>query len=952
MVENEKYDVSGMTCASCASHVDKAVRKVEGVKEVSVNLLTNSMLVSYEEKANPEKIMKAVSDAGYQASLGDNKKTENKTSYDTERESLEDKETKKLIKRLIISLVFLIPLFYIAMGSMLDWNIGVLMDYPMILALIELVLSTVIIFVNKKFYISGFKALWHRSPNMDSLVAIGSGVAHVYSLALMFVMAYYVSSSGYQDSMSYHHVMEISMNLSFETAGMVPTLITVGKTLESYSKGKTTNAIKSLLDLAPKTAHVVRNGEEVTVPAEDVLLGETFLVKPGEAFPVDGLVLEGTSAVDESALTGESLPVDKSVNSLVSAATINQSGSLTCKATRVGNDTTLHQIIHMVETASGTKTKISAIADRVSGVFVPVVMIIAFLVFLFWMLLGADYVSSLEMEQSLLSYALERGISVLVISCPCALGLATPVAIMVGNGKGAKNGILFKTASALEECGKMDFVVLDKTGTITLGKPKVTDVLPGENVSEEELLLLAASLESKSEHPLSKAILALAKERNYDLKECLSFKSLPGFGLEGLLDNKKAIGGNKKLLEKEGILTPDLLEEADRLSSQGKTPLFFGYDDKYLGMIAVSDTLKEDSKEAITAFKELGVTPIMLTGDNRKTASAIAKQVEVSAFVSDVLPQGKQEVIEKLKKYGKVMMIGDGINDAPALTSADIGMAIGAGSDIAIDSADIVLMKSSLMDAVKAIRLSRETLKNIKENLFWAFFYNIIMIPVASGVFSGVGLNKMKPWMGAAMMSLSSVTVVLNALRLNLFNLDKKRSFHKKKKELPDFLLTHEETPIDDLLHESFLVEGMTCPMCVKHVKEAIESVEGVKEVHVSLEEKKADVVYQKSVDPLLMKKAVEEEGYVFNLPMKKVVPLTENNIGKEPKVMTKVLKVEGMMCKHCVMHVSKALEGIDGVSKVDVSLEKKEAVVELSKDIDDSTLVEAVKKAGYEATI
>ena len=863
MKTNEKYNVTGMSCASCVAHVDKAVRKIPGIEEVNVNLLTNSMLVSYDDSVKKEDIIKAVKDAGYGASLASGEKST--TSKENLREELEDKETPVLLKRLVISLVLLIPLFYIGMGYMLNmaykttiFPLGAFGENELLVGLTEMSLALIIMIINKKFFISGFKALFHGGANMDTLVALGSGVAFLYSFIMMFVMGFYAKNNDWDN------VMKASMNLSFETAGMVPTLITIGKTLEAYSKGKTTNAIKGLLDLAPKQAHVIRNNQEMTIPVEDVLSDDIFLVKPGESFPVDGIVIEGQSAVDESALTGESLPVDKIVGSKVSAATINQNGALTCKATRVGNDTTLHQIVKMVEEASSTKTKISAIADKVAGIFVPVVISIALVVFVCWLIFGGNFVSSFNDGTTILTYAIERAIAVLVISCPCALGLATPVAIMVGNGKGAKNGILFKTASALEETGKMEYIVLDKTGTITKGQPSITDIEPFD-ISNEELLSIAASLESKSEHPLAKAIVQKAKEENLTLHECLDFNAMIGHGIEGRIHNQNVFAGNAKLMEENQLLTPELEEKANAYASKGKTPLFFVADNKVIGIIAVADTIKEDSLQAIQELKVLGLTPIMLTGDNYLTAKAIAAEVGIDDVISDVLPDGKQDVIKKLQQYGKVIMVGDGINDAPSLTQADIGMAIGAGSDIAIDSADVILTRSTLLDASKAIRLSRQTLRNIKENLFWAFFYNLVMIPLAAGSFSALGLAKLRPWMGAAAMALSSVTVVLNALRLNLYHLDNTKShLRKNRKEVPELLGAKKEEVSSAAVEilKRLPVTDMMCENCVRHVKEALEGVEGVSSAEVSLENLDAIIHLFKEVDDKTLVKVVKDAGY------------------------------------------------------------------------------------------
>lgn len=941
MINNEKYNVQGMTCASCVSHVEKATRKVEGVKDVSVNLLTNSMLVTYSSPASPALIEKAVADAGYKASLVLKDK---KTIEVNQDEDLVDNETPKLLKRLIISVIILIPLFYFGMGYMnadWSWPLGVIGSNPFYFGLTEMILSLIIMLVNYKFFVNGFKALFHGGPNMDTLVALGSGVAFIYGLVVMFMMA-----GVYNDPSL---LMKTSMSLTFETAGMVPTLITIGKTLESYSKGKTTNALKSLLKLAPKFAHVIRDEQEITIPANEVVLDDIFIVKPGEAFPVDGIVLEGESSVNEAALTGESMPIDKHVGDKVSAATINQNGVLKCVATRVGNETTLHQIIDMVKTAAGTKTQISRIADKVSGIFVPAIIIIALIVFSGWLIFGNNFTESLG--ENNFTYSLSKGVSILVIACPCALGLATPVAIMVGSGKGAKNGILFKNASSLEESGKADFVVIDKTGTLTKGEPEVTDIISKNN---NELLSIAYGLEKSSEHPLAKAIIKYANENNINGLLLDNIKAIPGKGITGHLNNKTYYGGNVKWMEELSLITKEYQLEANKLADQGKTPLLFASSKEIIGIIGVADVVKEDSKEAIEELKMMGITPLMLTGDNKRTAKAIADELGLSHFVSDVLPDEKLYVIQKLKSLGKVIMIGDGINDAPALTEADIGIAIGAGSDVAIDSADIVLMKSSLKDAVGAIRLSRHTLTNIKENLFWAFIYNLIMIPIASGIFVGTGnefLIKMKPWYGALAMALSSVTVCLNALRINLFNIyDKKKDLHHKKIELPNNFFGLEpstECPIinnesQENLDLELKIDGMMCEMCVKHVKNALNSVEGVEVISVNLENKNAIIKKVKSVKDDELKKVISNEGY-------KVIDIIKLN--KKGINMTKEITIEGMKCMHCVKHAKDALEKIEGVTSAEVNLETKLAKVEVTKDIKDEIFIDAIKEAGYQVT-
>ena len=761
MVLDEKYKISGMSCAACSARVNKAVAQLDGIKEVNVNLLTNSMVVSYDEKStNSKLIIEAVIKAGYGASLIEQKN--DKTPIN--KEELIDKETPKLVKRLIISLLILIPLFYLGMGFMLNWPLGALKEHLWILALIEMLLSLAIIIINKRFFISGFKAIIHKSMNMDTLVMLGSGVAFIYSCVMMIFL--FINTAEGMEMSTLHKYM---MNISFETAGMVPTLITIGKTLESYSKGKTTNAIKALMDLSPKTALLIKEDKEIEVPLEEVQVNDIFIVKPGMSIPVDGEVINGTSSVDESMLTGESLPIDKEIGSLVKSATINQNGVLICKAVRVGNNTTLNQIIASVEKAANSKAKISQIADKVSGIFVPIVVLISLLVFLGWFIFGKEFVSThADIESSLLSYSIERAIAVLVISCPCALGLATPVAIMVGSGKGARHGILFKNAEAIEETGKIDYIILDKTGTITKGKPSVTDVV--SYIDENELLEIAYSLEINSSHPLALAVINYAKEKEVKNRDVTEFKNIAGKGLKAKLNKDTILAGNAKFLIGENIDISKYEKDIENLLKMGKTPLLFAKNKDLIGVIAVSDSIKDDALEAINNIKSLGIVPIMLTGDNSIAANYIASQVGIDYVISEVLPEGKEDVINTIKKYGKVMMVGDGINDAIALTSSDIGMAIGGGNDVAIESADVVLMKSNLNDAYAAIKLSKDVYLNIKENLFWAFIYNIIMIPIAAGAFSFLGLYKVAPWMGSAAMALSSVFVVLNALRINLFN--------------------------------------------------------------------------------------------------------------------------------------------------------------------------------------
>ena len=883
-MKTEKFNVTGMTCAACSAHVEKAVRGVEGVGTVSVNLLMNSMVASFQEPATAEAICRAVEKAGYGAvaaggsggagncgggSCSLNGKNGGSTAAGGD--AFADHETPKLRRRLIASLCLLIPLMYVSMGHLMwGWPVPEgLAGNAWAIALYQLLLTGLVMVINQKFFVSGFAGLMRRVPNMDTLVALGSAAAFVYSAAVMFRMG---GAYGAGDMEMAAHCLH---DMYFESAAMILTLITVGKMLEAYSKGKTTNAVKSLMDLAPKTAHVIRDGVEVTIDADEVAAGDTFIVKPGESIPVDGEVIGGESAVDEAALTGESLPVDKGVGDRVSAATLNQNGALTCVATRVGGDTTLRQIIDMVENAVATKAPIAQVADRVSGVFVPVVITLALITGAVWLLAGAG-----------VGKALSYAISVLVISCPCSLGLATPVAIMVGNGRGAGQGILFKNATALEQTGRTNFVVLDKTGTVTEGKPRVTDICPAEGVSAEELLRSAASLEKNSEHPLARAICEHAAEEGIAADDITDFKALPGWGVEGVLQQHGpggvasgesgdlAFGGKAALLEERGLLTEEFRRLGESMAEEGKTPLYFAAGGALLGMIAVADVVKPDSAQAVEELKNMGIHVIMLTGDNRRTAEAVRAQVGIDAVVADVLPGDKEAVIKRLSEHGKVAMVGDGINDAPALTRADVGIAIGAGADVALDAADIVLVKSKLTDVSAAVRLSRQVLKNIHENLFWAFFYNCIGIPVAAGVlvpFTGLSLN---PMFAAAAMSLSSFCVVTNALRLNLFSV---RSTAKDRRA--------HMVPMPDL------TDGFT----------GIENKE------------------------------------------------TNKGKGKENKGMVKVLDVEGMMCAKCQAHVQKALEGVAGVTAVEVSLDNNTASVTMENEIADETLAGAVTEAGYE---
>ena len=843
----EQFNVTGMSCAACSARVEKAVKQVPGVTGCSVSLLTNSMGV--EGTATDAAIIQAVQQAGYGASP----KNAAAASTSADLDALADHETPKLKRRLIASLGFLLVLMYFSMGHMMwGWPLPRWFEGNHIaMGLVQLLLAGIVMVINQKFFISGFKGLVHRSPNMDTLVAMGSMASFVWSTYALFAMT---DAQLHGDEAQVMHYM---MEFYFESAAMILTLITVGKMLEARSKGKTTDALKSLMKLAPKTATLLRDGAEVTVPIEQVQKEDIFVVRPGENIPVDGIVLEGSSAVNESALTGESIPVDKAAGDKVSAATTNQSGFLQCRATRVGEDTTLAQIIRMVSDAAATKAPIAKIADTVSGFFVPAVISIAVVTTIVWLLLGRD-----------VGYALARGISVLVISCPCALGLATPVAIMVGNGLGAKNGILFKTAAALEEAGRTQIVALDKTGTITSGQPEVTDLFPAPGVSETELLTLAAALECKSEHPLARAVLACAEEQQLEPPAVADFTALPGNGLHAALDGKEIFGGSAAFIGTKAAIPAALQARAAALAAQGKTPLFFGGAGRLLGVIAVADTIKEDSPRAIRELQKMGIRVVMLTGDNQRTANAIGRQAGVDAVIAGVLPDGKEAVIRQLQQYGKVTMVGDGINDAPALTRADTGIAIGAGTDVAIDAADVVLMNSRLSDVPAAIRLSRAALRNIHENLFWAFIYNIIGIPLAAGVFIPFGLT-LNPMFGAAAMSLSSFCVVSNALRLNLFDLHSAKHDHPPKNApaLPAALTqpaaeedtTHKEEPI---MKKTLTVEGMMCPHCEARVKKALEALPEVAEAVVSHEAGTAIVTLNAEVADDVLKKAVEAQDY------------------------------------------------------------------------------------------
>ena len=832
----EQYTVTGMSCAACSARVEKAVSGVKGVSSCSVSLLTNSMGV--EGTASAEDIIAAVREAGYDASPKGRQEPSARKS--AEEDALKDRETPVLKKRLIASLGFLIVLMYVSMGHMMwGWPLPGFFDRNHVaMGLLQMLLTIIIMVINQKFFISGFKSLWHRAPNMDALVALGATAAFGYSTFALFAMTDAQVRGDAAAVMSYMH------EFYFESAAMILALITLGKMLEARSKGKTTDALKSLMKLAPKTATVERNGAEMTVPIEQVAKDDVFLVRPGESIPVDGMVIDGSSAVDESTLTGESIPVDKAAGSQVSAGTMNRSGFIRCKATRVGEDTTLSQIIRMVSDAAATKAPIAKVADKVSGVFVPAVITIAAITVAAWLIAGQT-----------VGFALARGISVLVISCPCALGLATPVAIMVGNGMGAKNGVLFKTAVSLEETGKAQIVALDKTGTITRGEPRVTDLIPAGGISETELLSAAYALEKKSEHPLARAITQRAEQEKLTAFEVERFEALPGNGLTASLDGAELLGGSFKFISGQIAVSDETAKRAERLSEEGKTPLLFARGGALIGIIAVADVIKDDSPQAIEQMRNMGIHVVMLTGDNERTAKAIGAKAGVDEVIAGVLPDGKESVIRRLKEKGKVIMVGDGVNDAPALTSADIGIAIGAGADVAIDAADVVLMKSRLSDVPAAIRLSRATLRNIHENLFWAFIYNIIGIPLAAGVFISVLGWQLNPMFAAAAMSLSSFSVVTNALRLNFVRIHDPKHDHKMKKKTPIKKETKQ-------MEKTIKIEGMMCNHCEMHVKKALEALDGVKSAEVSHTAGTAVVTLEKAVADSALKQAVVDQGY------------------------------------------------------------------------------------------
>lgn len=886
-MEKQKFNVSGMSCSACSARVEKVVGALDGVKSVSVSLLTNSMVVEYDAPLTAKDVSKAVAEAGYKAALASDKSEK------------KDKMNPILVMviRLVLSFVLLIPLMYVSMGVVMwGWPLS-FADNPMAIAVYELVLSLVIMVVNGKFFVSGTKSLIHRAPNMDTLVSMGSAISFIYSVALMI-----------QAAVRPEHLAHLAHNLYFESAAMILALITLGKTLEAYSKGKTTSAIKGLMNLAPKTVHVIVDGVEKEIPVSDLQENDLFVVRPGENFAADGEIVSGNTSVNESSVTGESMPVDKAVGSSVISGTTNINGFVTVKAKKVGENTTLAGIIKLVEDASSSKAPIAKTADKVSGVFVPTVILVALLVFVVWISVTKN-----------IEISLKHAISVLVISCPCALGLATPVAIMVGNGKGAKAGILFKSATALEEAGKADIAVLDKTGTITKGMPVVTDVKTLSSYLENELVLLAARLESGSEHPIASAVVNRAKELYGDeILPADSFENLSGHGVKGTLDGLDALIGNATLMQKNDMLSPEAQEVGNEFSKQGKTPLFFALDGKIVGIIAVADEIKPDSAQAISTLKKQGLRVIMLTGDNALSAKAVADKCSVDAVISNVLPSDKDNVLSALKKYGKVIMVGDGINDAPALSRADIGIAIGAGTDIAIDSADIVLMKSSLSDVAKAINLSRRTLLNIKENLFWAFIYNVICIPIAAGALSFDPVNiTLNPMIGAAAMSLSSVCVVLNALRLNLANLNKE--FKRKK------------PPVDVDVEEVKAV--------VKNRKNQSESVATSPQ----------STQTETAIDFANGNCSTDESNRPDTCDTAQIETETDKNKGEY--IMQKTISIEGMMCMHCVKHVNEALSKVDGVSLVEVSLENKNAIITLTKDVSDSALKAAVETEGYDVT-
>ena len=855
MIINEKYHITGMSCSACSSRIDKALRSVKGVVDLSVNLLTNSLVISYDEKQlTNSTIIKIVEEAGYGAELSKENNSLDKLK------KLEDSGSKKLLIRLIISIIFLIPLFYLSMGYMMNWRIGILKNRVDILVILEFILSLHIILFNFRFFINGSKAILKRAPNMDLLVMLGTGVSFIYStiIGLILLVNYYNGAS--KDTL--HMLM---MNISFETSGMVPTLITIGKLLESYSKGKTTDAIKSLLKIAPQKATIIKDDIEYKVDVKEVNVGDLIIVKEGEQIPVDCEVISGHASVDESMLTGEPIPVEKSKGDIIRSATINLNGALLCKALKVGNDTTINKIIESVENAANSKAKISKIVDRISGIFVPIIIAIAIIVFVMWIIFGSTFITSHpDIQTTKLSFSISKAISVLVISCPCALGLATPVAIMVTSGKAAKNGFLYKNAEVIEEAGKIDYVILDKTGTITEGKPKVIDVI--SFIDEKSFINIAYSIEHNSSHPLAESVKEYGNIKNAKILKIQDYLMVPGKGIVCKIQNKEYVAGNIRFLTEKMVDLSKIHRQIEEFGFSGKTPLLFAEDGVLIGIIGVSDTIRDESIEAIDEFKRIGITPVMLTGDNRTTSSIIANQVGIEYVFSNLLPHEKSEIITRIKNIGKTMMIGDGINDAVALANADVGVAVGRGSDIAVESASIVLIKSNLKDACKAIKLSRYTYLNIKENLFWAFFYNIIMIPLAAGALAPIGLYNLLPWMGSAAMALSSVFVVLNALRINLYNLDKKKKNQKNTKCSNSLYELNKIVNMEEKhnMVKRIKIEGMMCQHCVQHVKEALETIKDVSKVEVSLDQNEAVIYSNNCIDEETIEKVINDAGYKY----------------------------------------------------------------------------------------
>ena len=855
MIINEKYHITGMSCSACSSRIDKALRSVKGVVDLSVNLLTNSLVISYDEKQlTNSTIIKIVEEAGYGAELSKENNSLDKLK------KLEDSGSKKLLIRLIISIIFLIPLFYLSMGYMMNWRIGILKNRVDILVILEFILSLHIILFNFRFFINGSKAILKRAPNMDLLVMLGTGVSFIYStiIGLILLVNYYNGAS--KDTL--HMLM---MNISFETSGMVPTLITIGKLLESYSKGKTTDAIKSLLKIAPQKATIIKDDIEYKVDVKEVNVGDLIIVKEGEQIPVDCEVISGHASVDESMLTGEPIPVEKSKGDIIRSATINLNGALLCKALKVGNDTTINKIIESVENAANSKAKISNIVDRISGIFVPIIIAIAIIVFVMWIIFGSTFITSHpDIQTTKLSFSISKAISVLVISCPCALGLATPVAIMVTSGKAAKNGFLYKNAEVIEEAGKIDYVILDKTGTITEGKPKVIDVI--SFIDEKSFINIAYSIEHNSSHPLAESVKEYGNIKNAKILKIQDYLMVPGKGIVCKIQNKEYVAGNIRFLTEKMVDLSKIHRQIEEFGFSGKTPLLFAEDGVLIGIIGVSDTIRDESIEAIDEFKRIGITPVMLTGDNRTTSSIIANQVGIEYVFSNLLPHEKSEIITRIKNIGKTMMIGDGINDAVALANADVGVAVGRGSDIAVESASIVLIKSNLKDACKAIKLSRYTYLNIKENLFWAFFYNIIMIPLAAGALAPIGLYNLLPWMGSAAMALSSVFVVLNALRINLYNLDKKKKNQKNTKCSNSLYELNKIVNMEEKhnMVKRIKIEGMMCQHCVQHVKEALETIKDVSKVEVSLDQNEAVIYSNNCIDEETIEKVINDAGYKY----------------------------------------------------------------------------------------